>query len=65
MQSSPGSPASVNVAGTTVQQSVGTKSSVSIWFSENRLIVLTVLKTYTGGRGLLEQAVVALPGARQ
>lgn len=60
---SPGAPAPVNVAGTTVQQSTGTKSTVSIWFSEDRLIVLTVLKTYTGGRGLLEQSVVALPGA--
>lgn len=60
--SSPGTPATVNVAGTSVQQSTGTKSTVSIWFSEERLIVLTVLKTYAGSRGLLEQTVVALPG---
>jgi len=63
LQSSPGAPSAVNVAGTPVQQSTGTKSTVSIWFSQDRLIVLTVLKTYDGGRGLLEQAVVALPGA--
>lgn len=63
LQSSPGSPAGVNVSGTTVQQSVGTKSTVSIWFSEDRLVVLTALKTYTGTRGLLEQTVAALPGS--
>lgn len=63
LQSSPGTPTSVNVAGTTVQQSVGTKSTVSIWFSEDRLVVLTALKTYTGTRGLLEQTVAALPGS--
>lgn len=63
LQSSPGTPSSVNVAGTTVQQSTGTKSTVSIWFSEDRLVVLTALKSYTGGRGLLEQAVAALPGS--
>ncbi len=61
--SSPGTPTTVNVSGTNVQQSTGTKSTVSIWFSEDRLVVLTVLKTYNGGRGLLEQTVVALPGS--
>ena len=63
LQSSPGAPSTVNVSGTSVQQSTGTKSTVSIWFSEDRLVVLTVLKTYTGGRGLLEQTVAALPGS--
>lgn len=63
LQSSPGAPAPVDVAGTQVQQSTGTKSTVSIWFSEDRLVVLTVLLTYNGGRGLLEQTVKALPGA--
>lgn len=63
LQSSPGSPTPVDVSGTSVQQSVGTKSTVSIWFSQDRLVVLTVLKTYTGGRGLLEQTVAALPGS--
>lgn len=61
-QSSPGTPATVNVNGTGVQQSTGTKSTVSIWFSEDRFVVLTVLKSYLGARGLLEQTVVALPG---
>ena len=61
-QSSPGTPSNVNVNGTGVQQSTGTKSTVSIWFSEDRFVVLTVLKSYLGARGLLEQTVVALPG---
>jgi len=61
-QSSPGTPSTVNVNGTGVQQSTGTKSTVSIWFSEDRFVVLTVLKSYLGARGLLEQTVVALPG---
>jgi hypothetical protein len=61
LNASPGTPSDVNVGGTSIQQSSGTKSTVSIWFSEGRLIVLTVLATYTGARGLLEQTVEALP----
>ncbi len=60
-QSSPSIPTPVNVGGATVLQSDGTKATVSIWFSEERMVVLTVLNGYTGGRGLLEQALVALP----
>lgn len=60
-EASPGAPEDVNVGGKIIQQSAGTKSTVSVWFSQGRMVILTVLKTYTGARGLLEQAVVALP----
>lgn len=60
-EASPGAPEDVNVGGKVIQQSVGTKSAVSVWFSKDRMVILTVLKTYTGGRGLLEQALIALP----
>jgi hypothetical protein len=60
-QASPGRPAPVNVGGTTVSQSLGTKSTVTIWFSKGRMVVLTVLLSYQGARGLLEQTLVALP----
>jgi hypothetical protein len=60
-QASPGAAEPVNVGGKTVQQSGGTKSTVSVWFSEDRMVILTVLKSYTGGRSLLEQTLVALP----
>lgn len=60
-QSSPGAPTTVNVAGASIDQSSGTKSTVSVWFSKGRFVILTVLATYTGARGLLEQALVALP----
>jgi len=60
-RTSPGTPVAINVGNTTVQQSTGTKSTVSIWFSKGRMIVLTVLLAYTGSRGLLEQALVELP----
>lgn len=58
---SPGKAAVVNVGGTTVSQSLGTKSIVTIWFSKGRMIVLTVLLSYPGARGLLEQTLAALP----
>lgn len=61
--SSPGTPATVNIGSTPVQQSRGTKSTVTVWFSKDRLVILTVLKTYPGGRSLLEQALTALPSA--
>lgn len=60
-QSSPGRPTAVNVGGTSIEQSLGTKSTVSIWFSKGRMVVLTVLLSYPGARGLLEQTLVALP----
>lgn len=62
-QSSPGSPTAVNVGSAIISQSNGTKSTVSVWFSQERLVVLTVLSTYLGGRGLLEQTLTALPVA--
>jgi hypothetical protein len=62
-QASPGQPASVNIAGQSISQSLGTKSTVSIWYSKGRLVVLTVLLSYPSSRGLLEQALVALPTA--
>lgn len=62
-EASPGAATGVNVGGKIVQQSAGTKSTVSIWFSKERMVVLTVLNTYTGARGLLEQALVALPAS--
>lgn len=60
-QSSPGTATALNVGSGTVMQSTGTKSTVSIWFSKGRMVVLTVLSSYDGARGLLEQALVALP----
>lgn len=58
---SPGVPAPVNVDGTSISQSLGTKSTVSVWFSKGRMVVLTVLLSYPGARGLLEQTLAALP----
>lgn len=58
---SPGTPIDVNVGSSIVFQSAGTKSTVDIWFSKGRMVILTVLDTYTGGRGLLEQTLAALP----
>lgn len=60
-QSSPGAASIVNVGGAAISQSLGTKSTVSIWFSKGRLVVLNTLLSYPGGRGLLEQTLVALP----
>lgn len=60
-QTSPGEPTDLNVGGASVAQSQGSKSTVSIWISKGRLIVLTALLSYTGSRGLLEAALDALP----
>jgi hypothetical protein len=60
-QSSPGTAAPLNVGEATVMQSTGTKSTVSIWFSQERMVLLTVLSSYDGARGLLEQTLTALP----
>ena len=60
-QVSPARPSQVNVEGASIAQSLGTKSTVSIWFSKGRMVVLTVLLSYPGARGLLEQTLVALP----
>jgi hypothetical protein len=62
-EASPGAPTPVNVGGKVIQQSSGTKSTVSVWFSQSRMVILTVLATYTGSRGLLEQSLVALPAS--
>ena len=63
LQSSPGTPTTVNVSGTDVQQSTGTKSTVSIWFSEDRIVVLTVLNSYTGGAACSSRPSPPCPGS--
>ncbi|MCW2544230.1 MAG: hypothetical protein JWM40_1782 [Frankiales bacterium] len=60
-QSSPGTAVPLTIGESTVMQSTGTKATVSIWFSQERMVLLTVLSTYDGARGLLEQTLAALP----
>lgn len=58
---SPGTPSAVNVGSSIINQSSGTKSTVDVWFSKGRMVILTVLESYPGARGLLEQTLAALP----
>lgn len=62
-QVSVATPVSLDVAGATVEQSTGPKSTVTVWYSGRDLVVLTVLNSYLYGRGLLEAALAAEPAS--
>ncbi|MHB8341955.1 MAG: hypothetical protein ACYDB7_12410 [Mycobacteriales bacterium] len=62
-QVSVATPVTLDVAGSSVAQSTGPKSTVTVWYAGRDLVVLTVLNSYPQGRGLLEAALGAVPAS--